>query len=239
MMFQTLLNTHTIKHFSFDLWLTLIRSNALFKEKRAFYFHEKFNTNNKSLGEIKSIFKNVDILSNALNEKTGKNISAEEMYLMVISQVNESTELFKDIDLELLYTDMEYMVLQYMPKIFCDHTAAVLDKLKNKPGVTLNILSNTAFIKGSTLKKVNQHLGISKYFDFEIYSDEVGVSKPNIEIYSHLIKNVYRVNGSSIELNEILHVGDNYHADILGAQKSGIHAFQINTNQHSITHLLN
>ncbi|MFT3679790.1 MAG: HAD family hydrolase [Ferruginibacter sp.] len=228
-----------IKHFSFDLWLTLIRSNPLFKEQRADYFYNNFNRKAKSVEEIKFIFQTADACCNAINEKTGKNISAEEMYLMVVSQINESTAIIKDVDLHALYSDMEHLVLQYMPEVFCDQTLATLDRIKNRPDTTLNILSNTAFIKGATLKKVNIHLGISKYFDFEIYSDEVGVSKPNIDIYHHLIENVSRVRQHRIEPEEIIHVGDNYHADISGAQKAGIQAFQINTTQQSITHLFN
>lgn len=230
---------YNIKHYSFDLWLTLIKSNPLFKEKRADYFHARFNKKNKSPQEIKNIFQRVDTLCNSINEKTGKNISSEEMYLMAIFQICESTELFKDLDLELMYVDMEKLVLQYMPEVFCDKTLAVLDSIKSRTDVTLNILSNTAFIKGSTLKKVNSHLGISKYFDFEIYSDEVGLSKPNVEIYTCLLENIFRTRLNEIELGEIIHVGDNYHADILGAQNAGINSFQINTIHQSITHLLN
>jgi putative hydrolase of the HAD superfamily len=238
-MFKDSVNTNTIKHFSFDLWLTLIKSNALFKEKRARYFFEYYNTNHKSLEEIKSIFKNVDVLCNALNEKTGKNISAEEMYLMVIYHINGSMELFKGLDLHLLYNDMEELTLEYIPEIFCPQTLEVLDRLKDRPHVTLNVLSNTAFIKGSTLKKVNLELGLSRYFDFEIYSDEIGFSKPNIKIYDHLIGHIFRIRQNRIELDEIMHVGDNHHADILGAQNAGINSFQINSIQQSITHLLN
>jgi len=230
---------NAIKHFSFDLWLTLIKSNPLFKEQRACYFYNNFNRKARSVEEIKCIFQNVDVLCNAMNEKTGKSISAEEMYLMAVLQVNESIEIIKDLDLDLLYSDMEYLVLQYMPEIFSNETVAILDRIKNRPGVTLNILSNTAFIKGSTLKKVNSHLGISQYFDFEIYSDEVGLSKPNIDLYNQLIEKVYHIRQDGIEPGEIIHVGDNYHADISGAKKAGIHSFQINTNHRSITHLLN
>lgn len=229
---------NNIKHFSFDLWYTLIRSNPLFKERRAHYFYTRFNTKNKSIEEIRAIFQRVDLLCNAINEKTGKNISAAEMYLMVIFQVNESADLFNDVDMNELYTDMENLVFQYMPEVFCDQTLETLDRIKSRQGVTLNILSNTAFIKGSTLKKVNTQLGISRYVDFEIYSDEVGLSKPNIELYDHLLKKISIARPGKIGLGEIVHVGDNYLADIAGAQKAGIKAFQINTTHHSIIHLL-
>lgn len=238
-MFNAFTNLNAIKHFSFDLWLTLIRTNPLFKEERARYFYNNLNRKAKPAEEIKSIFQNVDILCNAVNEKTGKSISAEEMYCMVVFQMNESTEIMKDLDLYSLYADMEHLVLQYMPVVFCNKTIEILDRIKNRPGITLNILSNTAFIKGSTLRKVNSLLGISPYFDFEIYSDEVGLSKPNIELYKQLIDKVSHIRKGGIAPGEIIHVGDNYRADILGSQKAGIHSFQVNSNHQSITHLLN
>lgn len=37
------------KHYSFDLWLTLIKSNPEFKLKRTIFFYDKFNRLKKSL----------------------------------------------------------------------------------------------------------------------------------------------------------------------------------------------
>ena len=59
------------KHYSFDLWLTLIKSNPRFKQERTSYFYEKFNTKNKSIEEVALIFRQVDLMVNAINEKTG------------------------------------------------------------------------------------------------------------------------------------------------------------------------
>jgi putative hydrolase of the HAD superfamily len=231
-------SSNIIKHFSFDLWLTLIKSNPLFKIRRAHFFYTKFNRLHKSIEEIRNIFQEADILFNAINEKTGGNITAEEMYLMVIIRINESTEIIKDLDLHLLYADLEKLVFEYMPEVFCDKTLKVLEHLKCRKGVTLNILSNTGFIKGSTLRKINREIGISKYFDFEIYSDEVGLSKPNSKIYADLIEKITMCRQDKVTNKEIMHIGDNYYADILGAQKAGIHSFQVNSINQSIIHLL-
>ena len=69
------------KHYSFDLWLTLIKSNPNFKKERALFFHKNFNSKKKNIEEIEKIFRQVDIICNSINEKTGKNIDADEMYL--------------------------------------------------------------------------------------------------------------------------------------------------------------
>lgn len=64
------------RHYSFDLWLTLIRSNPAFKQKRTEYFHQNFNYSHKSIDEVALAFRQIDIMCNTINEKTGKNIDA-------------------------------------------------------------------------------------------------------------------------------------------------------------------
>src|SRR5690242_9186347 len=91
------------QHFSFDLWLTLIRSNPAFKDKRAEYFHQHFNYSNMPLEGVKHTFRQVDIMCNLINEKTGKNIDADEMYLMVLSTMNDGDKAVWNIDIEKLY----------------------------------------------------------------------------------------------------------------------------------------
>jgi putative hydrolase of the HAD superfamily len=230
----------TIKHYSFDLWFTLIKSNIDFKKKRAEYFHENLNSLNKTIPEIENIIRCVDLMCNSINEKTGSNISSEEMYLMVIYQINDNNNCFSKIDLSDLYTKMEQLFFKYSPTIFCSQTIDVLDSIKQRQTITSNILSNTAFIKGSTLRKLLNNLGIEQYFDFQIYSDEVNLSKPNIKLYDLLINEIHTLrNTSEIALNEVLHIGDNPIADIKGAESKGLKAFQINTNQNKIINLLN
>jgi putative hydrolase of the HAD superfamily len=229
-----------IKHFSFDLWFTLIKSNPAFKKERALYFHRTFNSINKSIEEVELVFRNVDLMCNAINEQTGKNISSEEMYLMVIYQLNNSPAPFGGIDIGSLYKEMEALIFKYNPTVFNPQTISCLERIKQNPDTTLNILSNTAFIKGSTLRTVIEYLQLSKYFDFQIYSDETGTSKPNAAIFNILFDNIYSVRKSKdISLSEILHVGDNPIADIAGAESVGISAFQINSNDKLITNLFN
>lgn len=220
-----------IKHLSFDLWLTLIKSNPNFKKQRALYFYNNLNTLKKSIEEVELTFREVDVMCNAINEKTGKNIWAEEMYLMVIYKLNDSLVPFEDIDLGILYKEIEQLVFKNMPLLIEPSIFNFLDHMKKSQNLTLNILSNTAFIKGSTLRLVLDHLAISQYFDFQIYSDEVGASKPSAEIYDILFQKILITqNSDKVRLEEILHIGDNLKADILGAKASGINAFHVCNN---------
>jgi len=224
------------KHYSFDLWLTLIKSHPSFKHERNRFFYDHFNSRGKSLEEVAKIFRQVDLMCNAINEKTGNNLEAEEMYLMAISGINDYNHSFHEIDMAALYNEMEQLVFKYLPVIYCDNTAGVLGKLK-KGDYTLSLLSNTAFIKGKTLREVLKRLEIHDLFDFQLYSDEVGMSKPNKQLFQLMIKTVHA--SRNIELKEILHVGDNIKADIEGGSIAGISTLLVNSNNKSILSLLN
>ncbi len=226
------------RHYSFDLWMTLIRSNPAFKIERTKYFFSKINYYNKPLEEIAKIFREVDIMCNSINENTGKNIDAEEMYLMVISLINNYKVDLHQVDVVSLYDEMEQLLFNYMPQVYCTNTHVVLNSLKSRQGTTLNILSNTGFIKGRTLRKVLKEIDLYHYFDFQVYSDEEGLSKPNKILYQKVLSQVYHLH-KPITLKEIVHVGDNPVADVKGASEAGIESLLINSNEVSILKLLN
>lgn len=225
------------KHYSFDLWLTLIKSNPLFKIERTKFFYENFNPLHKTLEEIALIFRQVDVMCNSINEKTGKNIDADEMYLMVINTINNFSNNFETIDTELLYNQMETLVFKHLPIVYCNETINVLSHLKQNSNCTMNILSNTGFIKGQTLRKVLNQIGLFSFFDFQLYSDEEQVSKPNPKFFSLMLKKICVLNGDYL-LNDIVHVGDNPNADIKGANSIRINSMLINANHQTIKNLL-
>jgi len=223
------------KHYSFDLWLTLIKSNPLFKQRRSVYFFNNFNSLQKPLAEVERIFRQVDLMCNSINETTGKNIDADEMYLMVISLINDNQVCLPDIDLPALFADMEKLLFECLPLLYCDDTAQVLAQLK-QAGCTMSILSNTGFIKGATLRKVLHELDIAQYFDFQLYSDEAGLSKPNKAFFQLLLDEISAIR--YVSLDQIIHIGDNPKADIWGAESVGINSLLVNSNNISIKNLI-
>jgi putative hydrolase of the HAD superfamily len=226
------------KHYSFDLWLTLIKSNPSFKIERARYFHSNNNPLGKSIEEVSAVFRNVDLMVNAINEKSGLNIDAEEMYLMVISILNNYNTNFSEVNVSELYLRMEELVLEHMPEMYCTESLGVLCKLKDKGKSTISLLSNTGFIKGVTLRKILRHLKIDQVLDFQLYSDEVRMSKPNPKFFQMMIDTIDRNRHLSIDLHEIIHIGDNPIADCKGANSLGIASLLINSNHLKINCLL-
>lgn len=226
------------KHYSFDLWLTLIKSNPAFKIERAKYFYANFNSTKKSFEEVSMVFRQVDLMVNAINEKTGKNIDAEEMYLMVISIINNYSTDFGDIDVDELYEEMDLLVLKYLPELYCVDCINVLRRIKESGLSTISLLSNTGFIKGKTLRKILSALELDQFLDFQLYSDEVRLSKPNQQFFQLMLDTIDKNKHIELNLKDIIHIGDNPLADIKGAEKIGINCLQINSNHLTISHLL-
>ncbi|HEX8021955.1 HAD family hydrolase, partial [Mucilaginibacter sp.] len=221
------------------LWLTLIKSNPYFKIERTKIFHRDFNPAGKSIDEVARAFRQVDLMCNAVNERTGKNIDADEMYLMVISTINDNQYPLADIDTDKLYADMEKLLFYYLPVVYSPVTIDTLQHLKQKGDCSLSILSNTGFIKGETLRKVMLKLGLADFFNFQIYSDEEGMSKPNPALFNLMVQKVKACNKpKQISLADIIHIGDNPAADIAGANDASLQSLLINSNNLSILSLL-
>ncbi len=227
--------SNKIKHYSFDLWLTLIRSNPEFKKERIRHFTLNYNSCNKSEFEIKVIFETVDKMCNAINQKTGGNICSDEMYLMTLHLINEGNLEMQNFELNQLKLEMEFLFFKYPPIPIYESILNELIELKKRTKATFNIASNTAFIEGKLLRKLLNNIGFAPLFEFQIYSDEIGFSKPNLAFYSKMYSEVELLY-NQLKKNEIAHIGDNIIADIEGAQSFGIKAIDI--NKHKIKEII-
>ncbi len=85
-------------------------------------------------------------------------------------------------------------------------------------GVRLGVLSNRSY----SFDEVLEELGIDSFFDFTLAAGEVGVWKPSPEIFHHALQR-----GGDIAADEVVYIGDNYFADIVGATAAGIDAVLI------------
>ena len=86
-----------------------------------------------------------------------------------------------------------------------------LKRLK-EGGLTLGLVSN----RSKPCQPECEELGLLGYFDFAYVAAEVNAWKPNPRIFDRALE----FSGSSPE--RTIYVGDNYYADILGAQNAGL-----------------
>lgn len=91
---------------------------------------------------------------------------------------------------------------------------------------SISITSNTNFISGDVIKRYLGGLGCK--IDFYIFSDIVGYSKPNLEMFDLVFNSVRLLKHQKhICKDEVLHIGDDDIFDILGAKSYGFNAHKI------------
>jgi len=92
-------------------------------------------------------------------------------------------------------------------------TESVLEILKERE-FKLGVVSNATDL----VRKVFDNLGLTKYFDFLVISDEVGVRKPSPKIFHLAMEMAGTSPGRS------LYVGDKLATDVAGAKRVGMNA---------------
>lgn len=66
------------------------------------------------------------------------------------------------------------------------------------------------------LKAMVEHLGWQEHFDLLVDSEIVGFTKPDPRIFEHTLSELSR------QSDEVIHVGDYYSIDVIGARRAGI-----------------
>lgn len=214
------INIQNNKHVSFDLWLTLIKSHPEFKDKRNQLFKDFFDIKS-SIDNVGSVIRHFDVFCNDTNQRTGLNFNTFEIYYLILDALKVDLHNIDAKKLELFYNECETLFLDYKPLLIYENIETTLKQLINQ-GITTNILSNTAFIKGKTLRKIVTFYELTPHFNFELYSDETGISKPNPAMFELVYKQCSDI--QKITKNEILHIGDNKIADYDGAINFGFNA---------------
>jgi putative hydrolase of the HAD superfamily len=90
--------------------------------------------------------------------------------------------------------------------------AAILPAIAER-GVVIGAVSDW----GQTLTAILHAHHISAHLDFVIASGNIGLSKPNIQLYRLALQR------ANVQPHEALHIGDSYYADVCGARAAGIH----------------
>lgn len=217
------IDIHPYRHFSFDLWLTLIRSNPLYKKKRVLLFKEHFSIPATIEATFQAL-RHHDVLCNRISEKTGSHFTRSRIYRRVLKQLKVQEERVDERMLQDFYKQADDLFLQYKPSLIDPDIYVLLNKIRSQ-GKTLNILSNTAFIHGAILRKLLAGYGLSDFFSFQLYSDETGYSKPHPKMFMAVFENVQKT--TTMRSNQIVHIGDNEFADFRGAQKAGFHSILV------------
>jgi len=112
-------------------------------------------------------------------------------------------------------------LLEIPPAVF-PHGEETLRALK-RGGYAVGLVSNTGRTWGRYLRPVQERLGIGTYFDVRVFSDEVGVRKPEPRIFEVALSEL------GLPPAKVVHVGDDVAADVAGAKAAGLRAVWFDT----------
>ncbi len=220
-----------IRFVSFDLWLTLIKSNPEFKKERADYFAAGFNPRGLSSSAVFDLIREVDVQCDRENERTGGKIKAVEMYAAILDRLGHQPAFATPELLARVEEEMIALFYRNAPVYLHERVPGILEGLK-RDGYRLNLSSNTGFIEGRFLHRRLAELNLAGYFDFAIFSDEISASKPSGRFFEEVWK---KVDGS--DKKEVLHIGDNYLADYQGAISFGFQALWLQEKESSYEYI--
>jgi len=219
------IDTSPFQHFSFDLWLTLIKSNPQFKSKRDQLFKDFFSIEHR-IEKVSETIRLYDKVCNKINDKTGIHIEINQIYCLILDQLGKDINEVEIKKLEEFYLESEILFMNCKPLLIYPHIDTLFCELISE-GKTLSILSNTAFIKGQTLRKILSYYDLEGFFSFQLYSDEIGYAKPNQIAFNQLAEHAFSINKNMLSKQDIVHIGDNERADYRGALNAGIQSILI------------
>lgn len=208
-----------IKLVSFDIWSTLLTTNPVYKDERAKAISTSLCKKDISLEQMHKIIKEADDALDRQTEIDGKQYGLKERLYAIYDLLDSSIRVaemnddvvkkFDDISLELVST--------YLPIVIEEDLLETLKKLQER-GVEMAVMSNTGFIEGKHMRVALEKLGILPFMRVQLFSNEVGVAKPDKQIFDAI------VDQTGYLPSEILHVGDNLIADYVGATKADLKA---------------
>jgi len=110
-----------------------------------------------------------------------------------------------------------------VPPTIDDGARPALERLRAQ-GIVLALVSNTMRSPGTTLRRLLERYGMLGSFAHTTFSDEVGVRKPDPEIFALTLRAL------GVEATAAVHVGDDPILDVLGARAAGLRVVQVTSS---------
>ncbi len=107
------------------------------------------------------------------------------------------------------------------PPVIDPHIQETLEILR-AAGYRIGLVSNTGRTWGRFLRPIQDAMGIGRHFDARVFSDEVGVRKPEPRIFDVALA------AMGLRPEEAVHVGDDVVADVAGSKGIGMRAVWFN-----------
>lgn len=211
---------------SFDIWKTIFKSNPAYSPHRSRAIGETL------LPGVRFKFERVDKIVKRVKDETdemtrgdGKQYGFRDRINLVWKYLGPRGRV--KVITEEMYEKLEQQLSGFMaempPFLNEPEIPFVIETLK-KRGYKIALMSNTGFIDGVHMRVALNHYGILGHVNFVYFSNEVGLAKPNPQIFQRLLQD------TKVEACEALHVGDDVKTDYYGALDSGLRALHLSTD---------
>lgn len=205
-----------IKTISFDFYNTLVKFWPALEEIQQAACREMGIAVSKeaiSLGYSKA-----DVFFNRENETHSLALRSEEDRLQFFSCYEQMILEAAGVQVSTDLAQRIWQMAMTVPKDFIpfEDTIPALERLAAK-GYSMGVISNLR----RDMDQLCQRLGLMKYLDYSLSSEQAGSEKPHARIFLAALER------SGVSPEEALHVGDQHRSDVMGARAVGIHAVLI------------
>jgi FMN phosphatase YigB (HAD superfamily) len=216
------------------LWKTIIKSNPEFSKSRLLYLSKDFEmTNSFEPQTISAALTKVSRFSDPFGEFFQFGFTPKELYYMFLYELYGKELKVNDRQLTTLYNETLELFLLNPPSLIDSNFGLILNSIRDEYNCGLNILSNTSFAGAEHLIGTLKYHNIYDLFDFCMFSETYKMFKPNINFFQKVIDN------SKCQAHEILHAGDNYDADVVGADNAGMSTMLFTYEQPNYSQIFN
>ena len=217
-----------IRAVTFDLWETLLFEKDGANSLRTAVRCRNISAVLNGFG-VQSSPEQVDLaMKKAISKLVGewdknKDVSHLDQLRLIIQAMPRAAGKFKEDWLGQLSTAFVSPVFDVRPYLNPD-APKVLRELKER-GKLIALICNTGLTPGSGLRKLLGEFHAAEYFDLMIFSEEVGIRKPDRGIFQ------LAACGLKTKSCEAVHVGDNLKSDVWGAQNAGFMAVHLHSEE--------
>lgn len=213
---------------TFDLWQTLLMDNPELGRARAQVrldgAIEALLTAGEeySIDHVREAYRQCYRTCHAIRDDD-RDVSFREQIEIFIGHIDEGLlGRLPDPVVDRIATIYADSLFHHPPPVHKD-ACAVLGRVKEL-GYRVGLISNTGMTPGVTFRQYMEQLGMLGFFDALVFSDEVKLAKPSIEMFHRTTEAL------GLPVEQVVHVGDHLFNDVHGARLAGMKTIWIETH---------
>ncbi len=204
---------------SFDVWNTLLSTRVFYRKFSASLFRITGWSSEEIFEKVLKVYSRIK--SMRLEELIDENRIVEHCTDVLLEEL-------KGLKREQVKKALAYVAArENLEDLILDDSRRVVSEFKRR-GYAIITVGNVVFWPGAYNRIILERLGYSEYFTVQIYADEVKCLKPRPCIFHQALRALREY---GIEPDEVVHVGDSFREDFLGALGVGFKAVLVDRDK--------